>query len=81
MEFLEWIENDLHSQEQHFLAVQEKNLSHEEKVNDVTADHSNPPTPQEKKHMQLSRSIPSWHGTTGSFTKCQLSIAKERRSP
>ena len=48
-EFLEWIENECCSEEQHFLAVQEKNILHEEKVNNVTADHSNPPTPQEKK--------------------------------
>ena len=47
--FLEWIEYELYSEEQHFLAVQEKNIRHEEKVTDVTADHSNPPTPQEKK--------------------------------
>ena len=58
---------NLYSEEQHFLAVQEKNILHEEKVTDVTADHANPPTPQD--------------GTTSSCTKCWLSIAKERHLP
>ena len=52
--FLELIENELYSEEQHFLAVQDKNILHEEKVTDVTADHGNPPTPQEKKEAQDS---------------------------
>ena len=55
MAFLEWIENELYSEEQHFLAVQEKNILHEEKVTDVTADHANPPTPQEKKEAHETR--------------------------
>ena len=76
--FLEWLENELYSEEQHVLADQ-KNFLHEDKVNDVTADHS--ATPQEKKQMKLVRSILSWDGTTSSFTKCWLSIAKERRLP
>ena len=49
MEFLEWIENDLDSENQHSTAVQEKNLEHEDAVRDVCADHSNPLTPHEKK--------------------------------
>ena len=53
--FLEWIENELHLEEQHFLAVQEKNIQREEKVTDVTADHANPPTPQEKKEAHETR--------------------------
>ena len=55
MAFLELIENELYSEEQHFLAVQEKNILHEEKVTDVTADHANPPTPQEKKEAHETR--------------------------
>ena len=55
MEFLEWIENDLGSENQHFTAVQEKNLEHEDAVRDVCADHSNPPTPQEKKEENETR--------------------------
>ena len=55
MAFLEWIENELYSEEQHFLAVQEKNILHEEMVTDVTADHANPPTPQEKKEAHETR--------------------------
>ena len=55
VEFLEWIANECCSEEQHFPAVQEKNISHEEKVNKVTADHSNPPTPQEKKEANETR--------------------------
>ena len=35
MEFLEWIENDLDSENQHSTAVQEKNLEHEDAVRDV----------------------------------------------
>ena len=53
--FLEWIENELYAEEQHFLAVQEKNILHEEKVTDVTADHANLPTPQEKKEAHETR--------------------------
>ena len=53
--FLEWIENELYSEEQHFLAVQEKNILHEEKFTDVTVDHANPPTPQEKKEALETR--------------------------
>ena len=49
VEFLEWIENDLGSENQHFTAVEGKNLEHEDAVRDVCADHSNPPTPQERK--------------------------------
>ena len=30
-EFLEWIENELYSEDQHFLEVEEKNILHEEK--------------------------------------------------
>ena len=52
--FLGWIENELYSEEQHFLAVQEKNIPHE-KVTDVTADHAHPPTPQEKKEAHETR--------------------------
>ena len=55
MEFLEWIENDLGSENQHFTAVQEKNLEHEDAVRDACADHSNPPTPQEKKEENETR--------------------------
>ena len=55
VEFLEWIENDLGSENQHFTAVLEKNLEHEDAVRDVCADHSNPPTPQEKKEENETR--------------------------
>ena len=40
VEFLEWIENDLGSENQHFTAVEEKNLEHEDAVRHVCADHS-----------------------------------------
>ena len=69
----EWIENT---------AVQEKNREHEDAVRDVCADHSNPPTPQEKKEENETRvKFLSWDGTTSSFTKCWLSTAKERHLP
>ena len=56
MEFLECIENDLDSEDQHLTAVQEKNLVHQdEHVRNVCADHSNPPTPQEKKEENETR--------------------------
>ena len=53
-QLVEWIENDLGSENQQFTGVQEKNLEHEDAVRDVCADHSNPPTPQEnKEEMKL----------------------------
>ena len=55
MEFLGWIENDLGSENQHHFAIKEKNLEHEDAVRDVCADHSNPPTPQEKKEEHETR--------------------------
>ena len=55
VEFLEWIENDLGSESQHCTAVLEKNLEHEDAVRDVCADHSNPPTLQEKKEENETR--------------------------
>ena len=55
VEFLEWIENNLGSENEHSTAVQEKNLEHEDAVRDVCADHSNPPTPQEKKEEHQTR--------------------------
>ena len=38
-----------------FSQFRKKNILHEVKVKDVTADHSNPPTPQEKKEAHESR--------------------------
>ena len=32
MEFLEWIENDLISEDQHLIAIKEENLEHEDAV-------------------------------------------------
>ena len=44
MEFLERIENDLCSEDQHLAALQEKDMDHEEIVKDECADDSDPPT-------------------------------------
>ena len=55
VEFLEWIENDKGSKNQHFTTVHEKNLEHEDAVSDVCADHSNPTAPQEKKEENETR--------------------------
>ena len=49
MEFLEWIENDFCSEDQHHIAVKEKNLEHEDAARNVCADHPDPPTLLEKK--------------------------------
>ena len=40
VEFLEWIENDLYSEEQHYIAGQEKIIEHEEIVQYVCVNHS-----------------------------------------
>ena len=55
VEFLEWIENDLYSEDQHHIAIKEKNLEHEDAVRDVCADHSDPPTLLEKKEAHEVR--------------------------
>ena len=55
VEFLEWIENDLYSEDQHHIAIEEKNLEHVVAVRDVCEDHSNPPTPQEKTEENETR--------------------------
>ena len=44
LEFLEWIDNDLVSEDQHHIAIKEMNLEHEDTVCFVCADHSDPPT-------------------------------------
>ena len=55
VEFLEWIENDLISEDQHHLAIKETNLEHRDAVRNVCADHSDPPTLLEKKEAQYVR--------------------------
>ena len=55
VEFLEWIENDLISEDQHHIAVKETNLEHRDAVRNVCADHSDPPTLLEKKEAQYVR--------------------------
>ena len=54
VEFLEWIENEIYSEE-HFLAVQEMNIPHEDRATNVAADHENLPTPQRKNEAQETR--------------------------
>ena len=81
VEFLEWIENEIYSEE-HFLAVQEMNIPHEDRTTNVTADHANLPTPQQKNEAQEnSCEVSSVVITTSSFTKCWVSVAKEGRLP
>ena len=55
MEFLEWIENDLISEDQHHIAIEEKNLEHEDAVRNVFADRSDPQTLLEKKEAHEVR--------------------------
>ena len=55
VEFLEWIENDLYSDDQHHNAIKDENLEHEDAVRNVCADHSDPPTLLEKKEANEVR--------------------------
>ena len=80
VDFVEWIENELCSEEHSFLAVQEKNIPHEEKVTELLI--TNQHTPQEKHEgNKIRASIFRWDGITSSFTMCWPSVAKERRLP
>ena len=55
LELLEWIENDLISEDQQHIAIKEKNLEHEDTVCHVFADHSDPPTLLEEKEAHEVR--------------------------
>ena len=71
--FLEWIENDLDAEDLHETAVNEKNLLHKERISDVIADHSSPPTTEENNEEKEARAkYPIWAGTTSSSTRCWL---------
>ena len=55
VEFLEWIENDLISEDWHHIALKEKNLEHEDAVRNVCPNHSDPPTLLEEKEAHEVR--------------------------
>ena len=59
VEFLEWIEHALFSEDQHSLAVEDKNILHDEKNNDATADHSKPTNAARKEANERSYEVSS----------------------
>ena len=55
VEFPEWIENDLYSEDQYRTAIEEMNLEHEAAARNVCSQHWDPPTLLEKKEAHEVR--------------------------
>ena len=78
--FSSGLKNNLYSDDQDCIAVQETDADHEHFVEAESADHPGPPTVQKKKKA-AGDTIHSQDGITSSFTKCLRSVARARRPP
>ena len=64
MDLFAWIENDLCSENQHNIPIQDKHTERDKKVKDECADHPYPPSIQEKKEAAEARANyprQGWH--------------------